>query len=179
MRFVLLIVLSALSLAVCAEPTVSVVRVLKSERKLQLWAGPQLLHEFPVALGSSPLGHKQQEGDGKTPEGRYVLDYRKADSAFYKALHVSYPNAQDLAAARARGVNLLGGVVQVVHLGRPARGVNPGGLIMIHGQKNGLGWLAFLSQRFDWTQGCIALRNEHMDILWRLTPLGTPVDIRP
>ena len=58
MRFVLLIVLSALSLAVCAEPTVSVVRVLKSERKLQLWAGPQLLHEFPVALGSSPLGHK-------------------------------------------------------------------------------------------------------------------------
>ena len=160
MRFVLLIVLSALSLAVCAEPTVSVVRVLKSERKLQLWAGPQLLHEFPVALGSSPLGHKQQEGDGKTPEGRYVLDYRKADSAFYKALHVSYPNAQDLAAARARGVN-------------------PGGLIMIHGQKNGLGWLAFLSQRFDWTQGCIALRNEQMDILWRLTPLGTPVDIRP
>ncbi len=160
MRFVLLIVLSALSLAVCAEPTVSGVRVLKSERKLQLWAGPQLLHEFPVALGSSPLGHKQQEGDGKTPEGRYVLDYRKADSAFYKALHVSYPNAQDLAAARARGVN-------------------PGGLIMIHGQKNGLGWLAFLSQRFDWTQGCIALRNEHMDILWRLTPLGTPVDIRP
>ena len=157
-----------LALAACAPskfkrysgPEVTQVVVNKGARQMLLLHGNTVLKAYRIGLGNEPIGHKQFEGDGKTPEGRYVLDYRKADSAFYKALHVSYPNAQDLAAARARGVN-------------------PGGLIMIHGQKNGLGWLAFLSQRFDWTQGCIALRNEHMDILWRLTPLGTPVDIRP
>lgn len=105
-----------------AEAKVDLVRVLKGERKLQLLAGTQVLREFPVALGGNPLGHKQQEGDRRTPEGRYLLDYKKADSAFYKAIHISYPNGADLAAARKRGVA-------------------PGGQIMIHGQKNGLGAL--------------------------------------
>jgi len=78
------------------------------------------LREFPIASGCNPLGHKQQEGDGRTPEGRYVLDAKKSDSAFYKAIHVSYPNAQDSVAAQVLGVA-------------------PGGQIMIHGQKNDLG----------------------------------------
>ena len=112
----------------CAEPTVDCgAGAEKASAICQLWAGPQLLPEFPVALGSSPLGHKQQEATAKTPEGRYVLDYRKADSAFYKALHVFTPNARP---------------------GRRARGESWWHLIAIHGQKNGLGWLAFLSQRF-------------------------------
>src|SRR5690606_20762564 len=96
-----------------------------------------------IALGGNPVGHKQQEGDQRTPEGRYVLDYRKPDSAYFRALHVSYPNAADAAAAKARGVS-------------------PGGLIMIHGQRNGFGWAAAATQRVDWTDGCIALSNEDM-----------------
>lgn len=85
-----------------------------------------------------------------------MLDVRKADSAFHKALHVSYPNPDDRAAARRSQVP-------------------PGGGIMIHGQRNGLGWLAPLVQRFDWTSGCIALSDADMD----LVPAGTPVEILP
>ncbi|WP_439537865.1 L,D-transpeptidase family protein [Methyloversatilis sp.] len=136
------------------------VRVLKSERKLQILAGDTVLHEFGIALGGHPLGHKQQEGDQRTPEGRYTLDYRKPDSAYYKALHVSYPEARDVEQAKAAGVS-------------------PGGLIMIHGQRNGFGWLAPLTQRFDWTDGCIGLRNEDMDIVWQIVGNGTPIDLLP
>ncbi len=143
-----------------AEAKVDLVRVLKGERKLQLLAGTQVLREFPVALGGNPLGHKQQEGDRRTPEGRYLLDYKKADSAFYKAIHISYPNGADLAAARKRGVA-------------------PGGQIMIHGQKNGLGALAPWTQRFDWTDGCVALSNEDMEQVWQQVPTGTPVELLP
>lgn len=143
-----------------AAPVADWVRVLKSERKLQVLAQGRVLYEFSIALGSNPVGHKTQEGDGKTPEGRYTLDYKKADSAYYKAIHISYPNAQDSAAAQARGVR-------------------PGGQIMIHGQKNGLGHLAAVTQRFDWTIGCIALSNEDMDLLWSVIQEGTPIEITP
>lgn len=136
------------------------VRVLKGERKLQILAGDKVLHEFGIALGGRPLGHKQQEGDQRTPEGPYTLDYRKADSAYYKALHISYPEARDVERSKAAGVS-------------------PGGLIMIHGQRNGFGWLAPLTQRFDWTDGCIGLRNEDMDVVWQTVVNGTPIELRP
>ncbi|MFS1525297.1 L,D-transpeptidase family protein [Microbulbifer sp. 2304DJ12-6] len=112
-----------------------------------------------VALGASPKGHKMQEGDEKTPEGRYTLDYKKEDSAYYRAMHISYPSSRDRAQAEARGVS-------------------PGGFIMIHGQRNGLGWLAAITQRFNWTDGCIALSNTEMDVFMSLVQTGTPIEIR-
>lgn len=111
-----LIFLSALFYAPAslAQSTVDLVRVVKSDRKLMLFSEGKIIREFKVALGSNPNGHKQQEGDGRTPEGNYTLDYKKSDSAFYKAIHISYPNAHDVASAKQRAVN-------------------PGGKIMIHG----------------------------------------------
>jgi murein L,D-transpeptidase YafK len=104
------------------------------------------------------VGHKQQEGDERTPEGKYLLDYKKDDSAFYKAIHISYPNQNDIENAKKRGVS-------------------PGGLIMIHGQRNGLGWLSFASQFFNWTNGCIAVTNSEMEEIWLAVDAGTPIEI--
>ena len=116
--------------------------------------------EYKIVLGANPKGHKIQEGDERTPEGKYVLDYKKSDSAFYKAIHISYPNVQDKKKAQELGVN-------------------PGGAIMIHGQKNGLSWLGFISQSFDWTDGCIAVTNDEMDEIWDSVKIGTPILIEP
>lgn len=160
MRFLFAGLLLCFSMPVLAQPTVDQVRILKSDRKLQLVSAGHVLKEFKIALGGNPIGHKMQEGDGKTPEGLYILDYKKSDSAFYKAFHISYPNSVDTASAKSRGVN-------------------SGGAIMIHGQKNGLGWLSRLSQRFDWTNGCVALHDSDMDILWGSVQEGTQVEIRP
>jgi murein L,D-transpeptidase YafK len=143
-----------------AEPAISLVRVIKSEHKLQLFSGATLVHEFHVVFGANPKGHKVQEGDERTPEGTYVLDYKKSDSAFYRAIHVSYPNTKDIARSQAQGLK-------------------PGGQIMIHGQKNGWGWLSFISQRFNWTNGCIALTNHDMDLVWKFVHEGTPIELLP
>jgi hypothetical protein len=112
-----------------------------------------------VSLGGNPLGHKQREGDLRTPEGHYVLDWRNPDSCCYRSLHVSYPDAQDRQAALRRGDD-------------------PGGLIMVHGQVNGWGWLGWLNQYRDHTHGCIAVRNGPMEVIWRAVDDGTPM-IRP
>lgn len=134
--------------------------VVKSESKVYLLKAGQPLYSFRAAFGANPKGHKRQEGDERTPEGRYVIDYKKADSAFYKALHISYPNAQDKQRARQAGLS-------------------PGGYIMIHGQKNGYGWLSLITQRFNWTDGCIAVSNSAMDQIWNAVDVGTPIEIRP
>ncbi|GAB2195869.1 L,D-transpeptidase family protein [Sessilibacter sp. MAH4] len=125
---------------------------------MYLLSNGNIVKEFKIALGASPEGHKQQEGDERTPEGNYVLDYIKEDSAFYRAMHISYPNKNDMSNAKANGVS-------------------PGGFIMIHGQKNGFGWLSFLSQNFDWTNGCIALTNSEMDEFLELVEEGTDIQI--
>ncbi len=143
-----------------AAPAVDKVKVDKLGRRLYLMLGGEVVRSFPVALGGNPVGHKQQEGDRRTPEGRYVLDFRKADSAYHRALHISYPDANDSESARSRGVS-------------------PGGAVMIHGQRNGFGWMAPLVQRFDWTDGCIALSNADMDVVWTLVEPGTPIEIFP
>lgn len=139
---------------------VDLVKVNKSERKLYLMEGEVVFKEYHVAFGGNPVGHKQQEGDQKTPEGEYALDYKKEDSAFYRAMHISYPNEADTANAEKLGVS-------------------PGGFIMIHGQRNGLGWLSFLTQRFNWTNGCIALTNSEMDELMELVKVGAKIKIQP
>lgn len=132
--------------------------VRKSARTLQLYRGDELLRAYPVALGYNPLGNKNQEGDGRTPEGLYVLDYRNVRSGFHKALHISYPSPADQARARSRQAN-------------------PGGMIMIHGIKNGLGFLGRFHSALDWTDGCIAVTDRDIDEIWRVVPDGTPIQI--
>jgi len=136
------------------------VLVVKSESKLYLKKDGKSLNEYHVAFGANPKGHKQQQGDERTPEGKYILDYKKEDSAFYKSIHISYPNETDKKRAKESGVN-------------------PGGFIMIHGQKNGLSWLSFFTQRFNWTDGCIAVSNSAMDEIWQTVDVGTPIEIKP
>ena len=117
------------------------------------------IKEYEVALGSDSVGRKAQEGDGRTPEGSYVIDYRKPNSSFYRALHISYPDAADRAQATVRGVN-------------------PGGLIMIHGIRNGLGIVGRWHRLMDWTNGCIAVTNSEIEEIWAAVPDGTPIEIR-
>ena len=136
------------------------VLVIKSESELYLVKEGKKIKKYHVSLGSNPKGHKTQEGDERTPEGDYILDYKKEDSAFYKAIHISYPDEQDRKNAKEKGVN-------------------PGGAIMIHGQKNGFGWLYFISQYFNWTDGCIAVSNKAMNEIWDAVDAGTPVEIKP
>jgi murein L,D-transpeptidase YafK len=141
-------------------PKADLVLVEKAARRLSLLRDGKPYRRWRISLGFDPIGHKQREGDGRTPEGRYLLDWRNPDSCCFKSLHVSYPNAEDRAAAAARG--------------EP-----PGGLIMIHGQVNGQGWLGWLQQYWDHTSGCIAVRNGPMEVIWRAVADGTPIEIRP
>jgi murein L,D-transpeptidase YafK len=157
-KFVAFLVLA--SVANAKDPVVDLVRVEKSKRLLHLVSDGKTVATFSIALGGSPTGHKQEEGDRRTPEGRYVLDYKKSDSAYFRSIHISYPNSSDSEAAEARGVS-------------------PGGFIMIHGQRNGFGWAASATQRFDWTDGCIALTNEDMLKVWNSITVPTPIEIEP
>lgn len=141
------------------EPAESVL-VVKQERRLYLLRDGETYASFPATFGTSPKGHKQEEGDGKTPEGEYVLDYKNQNSSYSLSIHVSYPNKDDAAAARKRGVS-------------------PGGNIMVHGQKAGFGWLSGLSRYINWTDGCIALSDQDMAVVWEAIEPGTPIEIRP
>lgn len=160
MRIAILICLFLFPTCAAGLQKADFVLVIKSESRLYLQKKGQTLKQYHVVFGANPVGHKQKQGDERTPEGRYVLDYKKADSSFYRAIHISYPNKQD----RQRAKEL---------------GVNPGGSIMIHGQKNGYGWLSLVAQRFNWTDGCIALTDSDMDEIWNAIDPGTPIEIRP
>ena len=157
---------TAFALALCAAvparaaDKADLVRVDKSERRLELLHKGTVLRSYRVALGNAPEGHKREEGDERTPEGRYVLDWRNPGSSFHKSIHISYPNAADRAAAKAAGRD-------------------PGGLIMIHGQPNGFGWWSWLLQLVDWTDGCIAVTDAEMDEIWTMVDNGTPIEITP
>ena len=143
-----------------SEQPADFVLVVKSESRLYLMREGQEVASFKVAFGSNPQGHKQQQGDERTPEGRYTLDYKNANSAYYKSIHISYPNAKDRENARKRGVD-------------------PGGHIMVHGQRNGYEVFSVFAQLFNWTNGCIALSNRDMDVVWQTVNPGTPIEIRP
>jgi murein L,D-transpeptidase YafK len=136
------------------------VLIRKAAHTLSLYRGNRLLKTYKVALGPNVQGHKQEQGDGRTPEGTYVIDAHKRDSAFHRALHISYPNEEDRRRAR-----------------RP--GVSPGGDIMIHGLPNGLGAIGKAHLLRDWTQGCIAVTNEEIEEIWRMVPNGARVVITP
>jgi len=134
--------------------------ILKQDHVLELLQGGQVIRTYKVALGRGGLAPKEREGDARVPEGHYIVDSRNAASQYHKALHISYPNAED----RARAAKL---------------GVAPGGAIMIHGLPNGMGWIGSAHRLYDWTLGCVALTNEEIDEIWDLVPVGTPVEIRP
>jgi murein L,D-transpeptidase YafK len=140
---------------------VDYVLVRKKERLLYLYSGNEAVRVYPIALGKQPEGHKQKEGDSRTPEGIYTLDWRNPNSRFFRSIHVSYPNKNQFLAATEAGID-------------------PGGEIMIHGQPSD--WservkLTFKEQ--DWTEGCIALENQDMIEVWNLVSDGTPIKIEP
>jgi murein L,D-transpeptidase YafK len=143
-----------------ATPHADRVLVLKHERTLQLLNQGKVIKTYKVALGGEPVGAKTRQGDHKTPEGVYVLDSRNAHSQFYKSIHISYPSARDLAAARQKGVS-------------------PGGDVFVHGLPNGYGWIGAGHRAKDWTDGCIAVTDQEIDEIWRAVANGTPIEIRP
>ena len=147
--------------------------VKKSERRLELWQGETLIISEPIGLGFTPVGHKQVEGDGKTPEGEYYGCVRNGNSAYYLSLGVSYPNKEDAAAALADGrINndTYERIASAIDNGRQPDWYTPlGGAIMIHGDGSAT----------DWTAGCIAVENDVMDILFEYCPLRTRISILP
>ena len=134
--------------------------VLKSKRKLQLFFKGKKVKQYSISLGGNPIGHKQFEGDEKTPEGSYFIDGKKPNSKYYKNLGISYPNAEDRAFARSKGRN-------------------PGGAIKIHGLPNSKPWLGKLHLLKDWTHGCIAVTNKQMDEIYSRVKIGTKITILP
>lgn len=140
--------------------TADSVLIKKKQRKLYLIKNGKTYRTYSVRLGSNPVGHKQKDGDERTPEGQYVLDSRNENSKFHKSIHISYPNQEDQKYAKEAGLD-------------------PGGAIMIHGQPNGLGWAWRLLSLWDWTDGCIAVNNHDMDEIWNLVENGTSIEITP
>lgn len=133
------------------------VRVDKSERTLTLYAQGRLVRTYSsIQLGDEPIGAKRFQGDERTPEGRYTIDFGNSSSGYHLSLHISYPNSADRAFARGQGRS-------------------PGGDIFIHGQPNGFG----ARVEGDWTDGCIALDDTEIEELWSLVGDGTAIEIAP
>jgi len=133
--------------------------VFKAERRLELLRDGRVLRSYPIALGRHPHGPKRREGDGRTPEGIYRIDGRSRQSPYHRMLHISYPNAEDRARARAAEVPT-------------------GGAIVLHGMPNRYG--PHDPSRFfaDWTDGCIAVGNIAIEEIWAAVDDGTPIEIR-
>ena len=136
------------------------VLVLKSARKLQLISDGKPIKTYRISLGKQPKGPKMREGDKRTPEGLYWVDWRKKSDKFNLAMHINYPNISDAATARREGVN-------------------PGSMIMIHGTPDSEENPEELFHTLDWTDGCIAMKNYEMREVWNLVKDGTMVEIRP
>ena len=134
--------------------------IIKSTHTMSLMVRGQIIKTYKVALSPYSVGPKERYGDHKTPEGIYSVDWKNPKSQFHLALHVSYPNAADRERARKLGVN-------------------PGGEIEIHGLGAKYGWVGARHRETDWTEGCIAVTNEEIEEIWKLVPVGTPIEILP
>ena len=163
MRFlkVFAVLVIALGLAGCGSkfkryngPEVTQVQVHKADRKMYLFHNDRVLKSYDIALGFAPAGHKQFEGDGKTPEGQYFISHKNPDSNYHLSLGISYPNEADIAFAEAQGKS-------------------PGGEIFIHGGPN-----TRVSKR-DWTWGCVSVTDKEMEIVYSMVKPGTPIFILP
>ena len=137
------------------------VLVKKSEKKLFLISNGKPFREYRVVFGPKPRGPKMAYGDERTPEGDYTLDRKKENSAFYKSIRISYPNAIDRERSARAGIE------------------DPGGSIMIHGQPKEKPWPEHVAQTFNWTNGCIAVTDGQMDEIWEAVDVGTPITIQP
>lgn len=133
--------------------------VLKSERKLVTYSNNYIIKTYIIALGKSPTGDKEYEGDNKTPEGIYYINDKNENSKFYKNLGISYPDLSDIEKSK--------------QFGKPA-----GGDIKIHGLRNGIGFIGKLHRLIDWTAGCIAVTNNEIDELYQTVEIGTKIEIR-
>ena len=153
---------AAFALSACSSkfktyggPEVTRVLVFKGKRNMFLMHNDAVLKGYKFELGFAPEGHKLQEGDGRTPEGNYLIDRRNPNSNFHLSLGINYPNEEDLARALAAGGD-------------------PGGDIFIHGQKS-----RWRKGGPDWTWGCIAVTNKEMEEIYAMVRDGTPIDIMP
>lgn len=155
----LILALTAQASTVTSQP-IDKVLVLKSERKLHLQQRGETIKSYRISLGKQPIGAKQREGDLRTPEGFYWIDWRKTSDKYQLSLHISYPNARDLATARAAGER-------------------PGSMIMIHGTPLDEQYPEWFFHTLDWTEGCIAMKNDDMREIWDLVKDGTLIEIRP
>ena len=140
------------------------IEIIKSSRTLITYQkGPfgwKIIKEYKVSLGPHPKGHKEREGDGKTPEGKYFISRKKPNSNFHLSLEISYPNQHDKQQAKKKSLS-------------------PGGKIMIHGLMNGSGWIGKAHLLKNWTKGCIALTNPEIEEIYHHTEIGTPIIIKP
>jgi murein L,D-transpeptidase YafK len=158
----ILVVLLAFALASCGSskfkryngPAVTSVQVHKADRKMYLLHNQTVLKQYDIALGFAPIGHKQFEGDGKTPEGTYRISYRNPNSEYHLSLMIDYPNDTDRAYASSMGKS-------------------PGGDIFIHGGPN-----KRIYQR-DWTAGCVSVSDKQMEVIYSMVRPGTPIHILP
>lgn len=141
-------------------PIADEVIVEKANRKLYLMKNGEAFRIFDIVLGIAPVGDKEEEGDNRTPEGRYWLDLRNPHSDFFLSIRISYPSVEDRREATKKGVM-------------------PGGQIMIHGQPNVPTYSAAYYRRADWTNGCIAVSNSDMIDIWLMTPDRVPIEILP
>lgn len=136
-------------------PEVTELRLYKAERRLELWHHDQVLRTYEVGLGQNPIGHKQYEGDSRTPEGLYYIDRQNPRSAYHLSIGISYPNAEDVARAEAAGLR-------------------PGGDIFIHGQGP-----RHRFARGDWSAGCITVSDAEIEEIYAMVRLDTPIMIHP
>lgn len=141
-------------------PLADKVLIEKSKRALHLIKDGRPFRTFRIALGMRPVGDKEFEGDFRTPEGNYRLDIRNPNSEYFLSIRVSYPDRDDVRAARSKGLD-------------------PGGAIMIHGQPNNPTRSEAYYRTRDWTNGCIAVSNSDMIDIWLMTAENTPIEIRP
>ena len=159
--FMLALVVCVQTAIAADQPKASKIIVYKGEYRMELLdKRANVLKTYDITLGGNPQGHKIQEGDERTPEGLYKISGRNPNSNFHLSLRVSYPNEQDIAQAKKRGVS-------------------PGGDIMIHGVGDGFGWMGSLHRVLNWTDGCIAVTNYEIEEIWNLVRDGTPIEIRP
>jgi murein L,D-transpeptidase YafK len=134
------------------------IEIQKSKRIMQIYNEGKLLKTYKIALGFSPYGHKEKEGDGKTPEGIYSISYKNSKSRFYLSLKISYPNEFDKKNAQIKGIS-------------------PGGDIYIHGIPIYFSWIGKYHTKKDWTRGCIAVTNNEIKEIFNAVLVGTKVEI--
>ena len=137
---------------------VDLIRVDKSDHRMIVYRQGKAVREFRVAIGRGDPGQKQQQGDGRVPEGSYRITAHNPNSAYHLSLRIGYPTPEQVAAAAKRGVD-------------------PGGDIMIHGLPNDRGWIGSRHTKVDWTAGCVAVTNREIEWLYKAVTDGTPVEI--